>query len=224
MGKRNEKSDGIKKEHTGYKWLMTTVVMAVVPFGIMYLYKSFTCGKFLPIGDYFNDFVLIVASIAYGLCFAVFYEKKIRSKLVKFVMCGLSGIIWILGLGFYFYNVNAENKLTDVIYIVICIFCVITCIVTGVIFGEKCDTIEIANYINRREQCKKIYSHAATTNSMEIIKAVDENICYCEVKDVDLVELLKNNRVSEKKTDIEKVQGNNSIKNKIVHFIKEMKK
>ncbi|KAI4447522.1 hypothetical protein C823_002041 [Eubacterium plexicaudatum ASF492] len=175
---------------SGWKWCLSTVVISTVPFFVIYLFSSITNRRLLSLGDYTDDLVLIMASVAYGLFFFIVESlKKMKRKWNYFVLA-VSWGIWVIALAFYFYNANAEEKINNNFFWLVFVLSLIFCIINGIIYGEKRDKQEENEMKERLKTCHNIFDQVISEDCKGAFAAITKDKCYCEVTDIDLFLLI----------------------------------
>lgn len=132
-----------KGKCSGSKWILETVVMAVLPMVLSQLFYRYTNN--IQTSWSIRDFVLLVASVAYGLFFFVLSKMNvIKKSFISFVLVG-SIFICMVGFAFYFYCAGRENEKYFIVVLVLCIIALLFCIFAGYKVGKDSDKAEEVN-------------------------------------------------------------------------------
>lgn len=183
------------KNKSAFTWFLSTVPICIAPFVFTYLFKSYTNGKWMDIGQYITDIVLIICSIACGLLVLVFDSSKhiygrlkIWSRIYAVFVAVFSGC-------FYFYMIGFEKK-TDV-KVILFVGAILTflCILDGWIFGTTHDKKKKQIDKERIRRCNEFFEEAIPLKYKNAFEGIAKG-GFCEMTEVDPVERLK----SEKKT------------------------
>lgn len=193
---------GQKEVGSGVKWLGQTVGFSILPVVLLILGHMYTNEIPLDFFDSIRNFLLLVATVAYGLILFLDEKKKNINKLFYgFVQKGAVALCYI-GLLYYIAFAGRENDNVFQVVLIICVGCIIVCSILGVIAGHISDKTEIKEEAARKEmeeqckrkarqRCRELFAVTANEEQKKILDNISEEKFYCEDLDINLVESLE---------------------------------
>lgn len=201
--------EGQKKVGSGVKWLSQTVGFSILPVVLLILGHMYTNEIPLDFFDSIRNFLLLVATVAYGLILFLDEKKKKISKVFYGIVQYVSIALCFSGLLYYVAFAGRENDNIFQVVVIICVGCIIVCSILGVIAGYISDKAEIKEEAERKEmeeqrkkmeeqckrkarqRCRELFAVTANKTQKDILDDILEEKFYCEELDIDLVDQLK---------------------------------